>query len=368
MPDIKDSVGHGGTNKVHDVALLEAMLRVVKDAKHKAFFSGEYDGGFTNSTKTAIIHFQKEHGTGAATASPTHDAFGMVTKDGPTIKKINAVLGADFKDIRIIENTRTVYWPMALTDSTASQAAINGKADLDKTFRTKVAQLVQLMFDRHKIALSVTDSGWRRTFQKQYELATQPTPPTKAGPGESNHNFGLAVDIGFKGWKWMRGNGTSKVDDWWLNSLVKVSAAKAREMWAARDKIGFVELSMFPSALAGDLIHVQKFSDANTSMRLSLADLMNRKSIFYWSFKGGQYHTDLGLGGDHYSVGNSKQIWEKAATLSKEELAKALTKSGTPTKASSITAKDIKEWRQKLREEMELAETHGNDWLPIASP
>ena len=27
MPDIKDSVGEGGSNQVHDVALLQAMLR-----------------------------------------------------------------------------------------------------------------------------------------------------------------------------------------------------------------------------------------------------------------------------------------------------------------------------------------------------
>lgn len=37
MPDIKDSVGEGGSNQVHDVALLQAMLRVVKDAKNAPY-------------------------------------------------------------------------------------------------------------------------------------------------------------------------------------------------------------------------------------------------------------------------------------------------------------------------------------------
>lgn len=368
MPDIKDSVGEGGANKNHDVALLQAMLKVVKDAKGNAFLTTNYDGAYGGNTKTAIVNFQKEQGTGADKPGPTQETFGFVAKDGPTIKKLNDVLPADYKDIRIIEGTRTVYWPMKDTESTDSQNAITGKADLDKDFRTKVGQLVQLMFDRHKIALTVTDSGWRRTFQKQYELATQPTPPTKAGPGESNHNFGMAVDIGFKGWKWMRGDGTSKVDDWWLNSLAKVSAAKSREMWEARNKIAFTELTMHPSALAGDLIHVQKLSDANVSMRLSLADLLDRVGTMHWEFKNSQYHTDFGLGGDRYPVGNSKQIWDKTAPISATDLATALTKSGTPTKAASITAKELDAWRAKLRTEFETAEAKGADWKPVNTP
>jgi hypothetical protein len=35
MPDIKDSVGEGGTNNTHDVAMVQLMLRLVKNAQSK---------------------------------------------------------------------------------------------------------------------------------------------------------------------------------------------------------------------------------------------------------------------------------------------------------------------------------------------
>jgi hypothetical protein len=57
---------------------------------------------------------------------------------------------------------------------------------------------------------------------------------TGAGPGESNHNFGMAVDIGFRGFKFVKSHGGAEVDDWWL---VKLGGAKAKELWTARNRI-----------------------------------------------------------------------------------------------------------------------------------
>ena len=72
---------------------------------------------------------------------------------------------------------------------------------------------------------------------------------TGAGPGESNHNFGMAVDIGFKNFKWMRGNGAPTVDDWWLNNMPGV---KSLPLWKVRNAVA-KQFKLFPTALKGDV-------------------------------------------------------------------------------------------------------------------
>ncbi|WP_046241434.1 peptidoglycan-binding domain-containing protein, partial [Delftia tsuruhatensis] len=66
MPDIKDSVGEGGSNQVHDVALLQAMLRVVKDAKNAPYLGVDYDGSYGAQTRAALERFQNDHKLAAA--------------------------------------------------------------------------------------------------------------------------------------------------------------------------------------------------------------------------------------------------------------------------------------------------------------
>jgi hypothetical protein len=53
--------------------------------------------------------------------------------------------------------------------------------------------------------------GTRRTFEAQYQLTLNVQngkAVTNAGPGESNHNYGQAVDIGFKALRWLKKDGT----------------------------------------------------------------------------------------------------------------------------------------------------------------
>lgn len=415
MPDIKDTVGEGGRNLPHDVALVQAMLRVVKNAKGHPYLAGSYDGAYGGGTKAAITTFQKEHGLAAAPtvapppvkgpgmapkgppsgaglklpfpggvqgtlagiagaaasmasavasaaaaviAAALQDKLGHIKAGGATMLKLNAMLPADSKDIRIIEGTKTVYWPGSPADADTHAKNIEADANLEPGFRVSVAQLVRLMYERHKIVLSLTNTGGRRTFQKQYDLVTQPDPPTQAGPGESNHNFGQAVDIGYKGWKWMRGDGRPEVDTWWLNDLAKVSGAKAREMWDARNKIAFDEIGLNPSALKGDLIHIQKFSDAKVSMRRSLADLLTRVGTMKWEHGAGGYKCDLGGGGKTFhSVGTAVQIWSGQASVSAAEIAAA---TGVPV--AKVKQSDVKAMREKLKADFVAAETNWVKW------
>jgi hypothetical protein len=390
MPDIKSSVGDGAVNQAHDIAMVQAMLRVVKTAKGQPYLAGNYDGAFGNQTRQAIQNFQKDHKIAAPPAPPPVKApagkgtpvkappppppaapaekYGVVSAGGPTIQKLNALLAAKQKDMMVAEGTRTIYFPGDAADAEKSAKAIENNADLHKDFRPMIAKLVRLMFERHKVVLTLTASGGRRTFQKQFDLATTPNPktgkfPTKAGPGESNHNWGQAVDIGPNGWVWMNGNGTPVTDDWWLQKLAPIKDTTV-EFWKVRDKIAFTELGQFPSALAGDFIHVQKFDDSKVNMRRSLAHLLKQVGRkFDWDHSGGSYQCDLGFGGKTHPVGTAVQIWGGNAKVEKQWLADGLTATTKKIhKAADIKEAQLKEMRQKLREEFVAAQNNWELW------
>jgi hypothetical protein len=394
MPDIKDSVGEAASNKVHDVALLQAMLCVVKNAKGVAYLT-DYDGKPGPATKAAITAFQTDQNLIAKPGAAKADAgalekAGYVGKGSATLAKLVAALPADFKDMMIIENTSTVYLPGSEADAKASVTSINATADIDPAFRGKVAQLVNLMYSTHKIVLSVTGSGGHRTFQKQYEMQLQSPGSTKAGPGESNHNFGRAVDIGFKSFQWIKTGGTIAVDDWWLNVLTKkekdkVGNLKAQDLWKARDAIAVKgPPQLFNSILPGDTIHLQSFDDHLPNDR-ALADLLGRVGKLKWQAEHKpnaprRYNSDLGFGGKMFTVGTAKDIWTLSATVTKGMVAQAKTdalmnaaklkgpaalKAVVPVKEADIKAADIVNIRKALKDDFVAAEKNWPQWKAV---
>jgi hypothetical protein len=387
MPDIKESVGHGGINRGHDVSMVQVLLQIVKNAKGHAYLGASYDGAYGNVTKQAIIAFQKDQKliaadkappaggqakgpiavkgpapVAAAAAKVVTEKEGFVAPAGPTMQKLNAMLPATYAGIRVIADTKVVYWPGLASGATDSAKAIRSDGGLQPDFRENVAKLVELMHERHGVVLSLPPTGGLRTFQKQYELATQPNPPTGAGPGESNHNFGLAVDIGPRSFKWIGANLIAKTESgWWLGDLAAASNAKAMQMWEARNKIAFTELGMFPSALAGDHIHVQKFSDANVSMSRSLAHLMNQVGAVKWQFAGGQYKSDFGLGGAFFAVGIAERVWEGNAAVTKQVLQGAYQ---AVNKQEVVTDAVVTAMKAKLKADFVTAEAQRFQWQP----
>lgn len=334
MPDIKDSVGDGGANTVHDVALVQMMLHAVKDAKNTPYFGADYTGSYSNAVKDSISKFQKDQNLlapsgGAGSAAAEKD--GLIAKSSQTLAKLNTMLPTKYATARIIENTKTVYLEMDAAAASASATAINAKTDLDAAFRANVANLVSQVYRDMKIALTVVvRSGWNRSFSQQ--AALDPA-TTNAGPGESNHNWGKAVDIGFNHLKWVRGDGDVFEDNWWLegkdaSKKVVMSEAKANAFWAARNRVA-AGLNLFPTTFAGDTIHLQAYDDARVSMANSLAALLNQvtvKNMKWLAVRGhpNQYKNDFGLGGAKFGVGTSKQIWAGTAPVTKADLAAAL--------------------------------------------
>ena len=331
MPDLRGSVGEKGANAVHDVALVQAMLRVVKDAKGVAYF-GNYTGTYDAATKTAIIAFQTDQKLIAApganldpAAAAKLDKTGLVDRNSATLKALSAALPATHKDMMIIAGTKTVYLPMTAAAATASVAAVGAKVDLDPTFRANIAKLVNQMFADHKIALSIPGDGWNRDFAAQ---AIPAKAGTGVGPGESNHQYGKAVDIGFQSLKWVGADGTIKTDNFWLDAAA-MPHDKRQAFWDARNKIAFNALGLFKTNKPGDLIHVQAYSDAGVSYGNSLALLLQTVSPNGMRWKAvranpNQYKSDLGLGGALFQVGSALAIWGGAANVTKPDLVNAL--------------------------------------------
>jgi len=370
MPDIKDTVGEGGKNAVHDVALVQAMLRVVKNAKGAAYLGGVYDGAYGPQTKAAIIALQTDHKLAAAPGkapAPGQDKHAIASPGGPTVNKLTASLPATHAKMRIIENTKTVYLEGEAADATASQGKVAAHPELEVSFRANVARLVELMYATHKIVLSVAPSGARRTFQQQADLSPG---VTKAGPGESNHNFGRAVDIGPNNLKWLQGDGAIVKDDWWMNKLSKVSSAKATAFWLARDAVADgASLNLFRIG-AWDRPHLQSFSDANVSMSRSLAALLTAVGKTKWvsaPASPNHYKSDFGLGGTTYDVGTAKQIWAGNATVTKAMLADAQSaKFKKVVKEADIKDADIATLKQQLKADFEAADAKWTKWNPVA--
>ena len=391
MADLKNAIGEQTPNNRHDVALAQAMLGLVDSPKHHAYLGGFYDGIFGGHTRQAILNFQVDYKTAnekhpAAVAPGTRpgmdydcvthhgqfspasrvalpsnlDTPGKMSPGAATILKMNELLPPDFRDIMIAPGTRVVYWPDLPGQVAGYAKNVETDKTLDEDFRGDVATLVRRMFEKHKILLTIAPDGGRRTFQRQYEIATDPSGATGAGPGESNHNYGKAVDIGFNQFEWLQAGGTSIIDDWWLNKLAKLHPDRMLDMWKIRNAIAFDEIGMFRSKKPGDHIHIQAYSDDNVSMVKSLAALLDKKGTFSWRYLHG-YECDLGFGGAWHKVGTAVEIWESSGPMEKQWIA-----AGKGVAASTVLDSDVKKMRASLRADFEAAEAGRDDWEPVA--
>ncbi len=363
MPDIKDSVGEGGAaNHTHDVALVQAMLKIVKNAKGQSYLVSNYDGAYGKDTKDAIIKFQTDYKIVPADkklAAAIPDTLGKVTKSGPTIAELNKHIPATHKSMMIMANTKTVYLEGDAKIAKASSASILGENNLDVTFRTNVSKLVDEMYKQHKIALQTTNDGRRRTFAEQ---AVIPPPKTFAGPGESNHNFGRAVDIGFRGLQWIKGDGTIHKEIDWLNALEKADPKKATAFWDARDQIAINKLGLF--RLQFERVHLQDFDQKKVNMARSLADLLNTVGTTKWAaipaMNHNTYTNNFGLGKNMFNVGKAKAIWNGQANVTAMDLATA-----KGVKAAQITPQDIKAVKTALQNDFKAADVNWKKWKGV---
>lgn len=355
MLTITDSVGEGATNKTHDVALVQAMLRVVTNAKTVPYLTGSYDGSYGTGTKDAIIAFQKDNANVIQAGHTGKEKEGIVDAGGTTLATLSAALPAGRKALCIVPNTRTVYLEGLASDATASAGAIRGDAEFDAVFKANLASLVDTMYAVHRIVLWITPTGRRRTFAQQAAETK-----TNAGPGESNHNFGRAADIGFRGFRWLGGDGQIKTDDDWLNVLNGVSSAKANALWDARDALA-AKIPLYH--LDFERIHLQLYHQSTFNNQRSLVKLLNTVGKAKWETG---YKSDFGLGGGLFQVGSARQIWAGNATVSKADLATALTaKTQKVVKDTEIKAQQIADMQKALQADFEAADKNWVKWVKV---
>jgi hypothetical protein len=380
MPQISNAVGEGGTNTPADVAIVQLMLRLAKDAKNHPYLGAAYTGTYDLATKNAIVALQTEAKLIAAPADAAPakappaappapaaaEKAGFVGVGSSTFTQLAAKLPPGYGDMRALPVAKpTVYLPASQAEANQSKAAILGDPQLEPTFRASVGQLVGAMHSQHGIALWLTPTGSRRTFAEQAAETN-----TKAGPGESNHNFGRAVDIGFKGLTWIQGDGTKKTDAPWLNALEKAFPAKASSFWDVRDGIA-TGFSMH--RLQFERVHLQAFDQATVSSGRSLVALLNTVGAMKWdaTYVGNawQYKSDLGAtGGTMHPVGTSKQIWANQGQVSKAMLAATWTQQNKEKKAwkeADAKAADLDAYRKRLKGDFERADAGWMQWKAV---
>ena len=260
-------------------------------------------------TKVAIEQFQAAQKLTPATGKDGKTLLGV---GGPTIQKLNAMLPATHKDLWLIEQSNT-FIPALAADATAGHVAVMTVLQADATFRHKVAKAVRQVYQDYKLALTVAPQGGRRTFAEQ---AVIPFGKTTVGPGESNHNFGRAVDLVFRNLRWLKGDGTIVTDTPWAEQLEKQKGvAAADRIWNARD-VPIKAAGLFVIAVTRtfrDRPHVQSFDPKAVNMGNALAALLNTVGTFKWANQGGsprQYSSDLGLGATQVNVGTARARWD----------------------------------------------------------
>ncbi len=178
------------------------IARPVSPGQLPGPYLSSYDGNCGPITKAAIRAFQADHvfvaGNGLQSAPNPNATAGQVHPGDATWMQLLARLPEAIADLRVLPGGKTVYLAASGAELLSRLSAVSAMT-FAPAFRAKVQACLQRMHQLYGIAVGVCPQGDRRSFQSQYALLAQGTGVTNAGPGESNHNFGMATDIGFAG-------------------------------------------------------------------------------------------------------------------------------------------------------------------------
>lgn len=389
MQLISASVGENATNTVSDVALVQAILlkttRTAAPNRAAGPYLASYDGAAGPATTAAIKAFQADHlmvlNAAKQSVLAPSATLGQVKPSDATWAKLLTEVPAEFANLRVLSSGKIVYVQATAAELQGKISAANGLT-FTATFRTKVIACINKMHADYGIAVGVCPKGDRRTFQAQFQIRRDTPANTKAGPGESNHNYGMATDIGFAGLRWLHANGTVQAnEDPWLKYLHAAKAAEETRFWTALRTVGTsAAVGAFRGPLS-DSPHLQNWDDSTVSMTLRLAAHLQASGTMKWSrgvvaSGATTYKCDLGLGVAQYDVGTAMQIWDLNATLTAATLTQARAAAaaaaaahaprGTPPPKPQppATAADVTAMRQALRAQFDLADTNWRNWTP----
>lgn len=100
MPVLTGSVGKGGNNLIHDVAVVQGALATVTGANHRPIWQGAIDGRKSKSVEDAICAFQ---------AANRMQPSGRLNQSGAEINRLEQALPQGHKAMRALRGT-AVLW------------------------------------------------------------------------------------------------------------------------------------------------------------------------------------------------------------------------------------------------------------------
>jgi hypothetical protein len=455
VPQIMETVGDPpSSNRPQDVALVQAMFRAVRDANGQPFLQGSVTSIWDPPSRRALYAFQIAVDTalppgmgmhqptrpllatpvpatavpgldlpgmppiGGWARSPTcpdsyPDTFGYLVPDSATWDKLVERLPRaphDYTRLAVLPNIATVALKNAVppnsfvvyfkadrdNDLKASTDEIRDQP-LNPDFKKKVRAVVDRMYEDYQIVLRGWTtlerySSYRRSFNGQ--LTVYKEKHSKAGPGEGDHNWGQAMDIGFKGLKWVHTDGTVHVvrvqedkhhplEDWEHRT-----ATMKQVLLTARNQI-VQEKGLFTiTAWNGwDPFHIQAFKEGTCNMARSLvAQLRRVNSGMRWKVgpagvprpsppdgdvsKGRHYLCDLGLDtlpDNHFvDIGTSPQIWDKQVQLTKPQIAAARSAAThTAVTVADVSDQDLKDLKDQILTVFKQADLGWESWQPV---
>ncbi|MDD2734870.1 MAG: M15 family metallopeptidase [Desulfuromonadaceae bacterium] len=279
------------------------------------------DGDFGKNTEKALTAFQRMAKTSnrlqsgkLITVTPTYTGNEKGYADQLTHVELALWKSQGYSvPILTFADTKFRYQP---TRKSLSDCIQTLPSELRSAFRRNIEIIITEM---HKLGFAFgirrgkTD-GYR-TFQMQYEI--NPT-ATKAGPGESFHNFACAVDLGVL--EWVDEDGAS-YEDFWLGIMGQKKPGFSKLIWDKRNSIcnsGVYTLNF-------EQIHMQSVL-ANTSGPAALVKCLNEAAKqagdTTWEYKLG-YECTLGnvekLAKKWTKIGTAKNMWNKSATACTNE-------------------------------------------------
>ena len=120
MFDLSGSVGLGGRNARHDVALVQMALGVIKRRTKrgmKPYHDGRVDGRFDGPTLTAIRAFLTENQVKATRAK--------IERSGPTYSALRRALPSQFGDVNAVPETAILFRDRGGREATARRAQLS---------------------------------------------------------------------------------------------------------------------------------------------------------------------------------------------------------------------------------------------------
>ncbi len=370
--------------------LVQAKRPAALDPQQPKYL-GAIDGDFGANSKAALRQFQHDQvfasADGRTSVAVAGAKDGLVVAGDPTWLKLVAAMPADFADMRVLTRSKTVYIP----GTTAERDAATRLSGLtfEASFRTALVRLVTRVFADTGIVVSVCVDGDRRRFQTQYDLLTSGRNVTNSGPGESNHNYGQAVDLGFAGLRWLRRNGTIVAnEDSWMHQLDPNQQATGESLlfWEMLRGAG-TTAGLFRGPLS-DRPHLQAWADAGIDMANRLAVLLTSSGTKRWTGRAQRYQCDLGYGGRFFDVGSAAQIWNNQATTTAADLTLARAQAaaavpprpaaptaraaavagaaarGRPAGPPAVTAAEVAAMKAALRADFAAADVNWQAWRP----